>query len=45
MCDWSPYPDNEKDKQIDREANRMLAWCLGIFFSLMVIVCTIAAIL
>jgi len=45
MCDWSPYPDNERDKQINREANKIMAWIVSISFGLLVVVCTIAAIL
>ncbi len=44
MSIYSPYPDNERDKQIDEESNRFMLWCLSISFGLLVIACVIGAI-
>ena len=45
MCDWSPYPDNERDKQIDKESNKIVTWCLAILIGLFCVVAFIAEIL
>lgn len=44
MSIYSPYPDNDNDKLVDKQAGRMVAWCLSIFLGLLIVVCVTAAI-
>jgi len=41
---FETYWETEKDKQMNKESNRLFVRCLGIFFGLFALVCIIAAI-